>query len=486
VSVLRTHRPNGAGTVLGWWSEGGAPAWTFGSHSVAKAPDVPVCQSGLCGDVNGDFVVSQEDLQMLQSMIEGAGGACSSLGDLHRNGVLDETDAVLLTAFLKPDGPHEDLDTLTGLCDPCFTRQCGDVDGDGEVGISDGSLAVQLAMSLGTAELDACGWWALDINGDGDPMNDNLYDITVQLPISTEGLDCAAGGGTTLDEPIAYTGHRMVVAPSGRLHFVSWGRLGGKTVSAFTSAEPHQLTLSADATGALGHPPLFPDAASFDTKEESALTHGLGLLGQSGLAGGPMHLAVALEGTTEVPHVAFRVGTPYDGGMVVARQVAEDDWEWLHVADWFADECADVPSDGDTCEGTLWRKWPIGLVATDTPRLIYAAEEWAVTRTANCMLAPALDCFWSEPEGEQSGIRITIAEWNVDAETIETHQVISTHLGNGQVRDGQAVVGLDGTIWVAYYHHVGKPSEVGTVMTLIRAAACPGGCDGAEAAGPED
>ena len=73
-------------------------------------------------------------------------------------------------------------------CLPC-ERNCGDVNGDGDVNVLDVNLAGNNIASPPEDGLEACAFWAQDVNGDGTM---NVLDLTMIVNMSLEGSEGCA------------------------------------------------------------------------------------------------------------------------------------------------------------------------------------------------------------------------------------------------------------------------------------------------------
>jgi hypothetical protein len=133
----------------------------------------PTCV-GLCGDLDGDGVVTDADMIALRDALAGRGAAaCPVNGDLDADLDLDATDVALLRLLI--DGRITD-----GGCHRC-TQMCGDLNGDGMRDPIDVTRLRNLT-ALGESTTTACEWAAANVNGDtrvdsrdADMLSDYLF-----------------------------------------------------------------------------------------------------------------------------------------------------------------------------------------------------------------------------------------------------------------------------------------------------------------------
>jgi hypothetical protein len=135
----------------------------------------PICTE-ICGDVNQDGALDETDLSLLDATL-GGGPPLDACGlhsaDLKADETLSPADSTLLAAMLKG--------LVDQACQACAAA-CGDIDGDGALGVLDIQLLTDTILA--GLPMDGCLFWRSDVNHDGVV---NVGDVTTIIA-SINGL----------------------------------------------------------------------------------------------------------------------------------------------------------------------------------------------------------------------------------------------------------------------------------------------------------
>lgn len=114
---------------------------------------------GQCADSNGDGATDDEDVTAAASLLGSVPSPCDLLAaDIDRDGVVGQVDAWLIAAIATGD--------VSAECMPCGPdHRCGDVNGDGRVGVAD-ALALD-ALLISRTAFSPCSYSAADVVRDG-------------------------------------------------------------------------------------------------------------------------------------------------------------------------------------------------------------------------------------------------------------------------------------------------------------------------------